>query len=164
MGHIKGHASTDDIRIGSDHRIFERQVPSVEAPDIDQAPNQYIVKGLLKMHEQLQNLARQADDRSRLVDEYRTQTLVADSELTITVQPQFDFMPERIESVLVTGPAGAVTLQLGDRFWSLVIPASGLLVIAPVSFLLNRNDYRTLTSATPGDYGLELMGWADERY
>jgi hypothetical protein len=164
MPHINGTASTDDIRVGSDHRIFQRQVPPVEAPDIDQAPNQYIVKGLLKMHEQLQNLARQADDRSRLVDEYRTQTLVADSELSITVQPQFDYMAERIESVLVTGPAGAVTLQLGDRFWSLVIPASGIIVIAPVSFLLQRNDYRILTSVTPGDYGLELMGWADERY
>jgi hypothetical protein len=164
MPHIEGHASTDDIMVGRDKRLFARQVPSVEVPDIDQAPNQYIVKGLNQMHGQLQNLARQADNRSWIVDEYRTQTLVGDSELSVSVQPQYDYMPERIESVLVTGPAGPVTLQLGDRFWSLVIPASGLLVIAPVSLLLNRNDYRTLTSVTPGDYGLELMGWADERY
>jgi hypothetical protein len=164
MGHIKGTASTDDIRVGTDKRIFSRQVPEVKAPDIDEAPNQYIVKGLLKLHEQAQHLARIADDRSRPIDEYRTQTLVPDSELTITVQPQYDYMAERIESVIVTGPTGTVTLQLGDRTWALTIPASGILVIAPVSFLLQRNDYRTLTSATPGDYGLELMGWADERY
>jgi hypothetical protein len=164
MGHTKGTASTDDIRIGTDHRIFARQVPTVEAPDIDQAPNQYIVKGLLKMHEQLQHLARIIDDRSRPVDEYRVQTLVADSELQVTVQPQYDFMAERVESVVITGPTGAVTLQLGDRFWSLTIPATGIIVISPVSFLLSRNDYRVLTSATPGDYSLELMGWADERY
>jgi hypothetical protein len=164
MGHTKGTASTDRIRVGADNAIFSRQVEPVTVPDIDEAPNQYIVKGLLKMHEQLQNLARQADDRSRLVDEYRTQTLVADSEMTVTVQPQYDLMPERIVSVIVTGPAGIVNVQLGDRYWTLTIPATGILVIAPVSFLLGRNDYRVLTSATPGDYGLELMGWADERY
>lgn len=164
MGHIKGTASTDDIRVGTDKRIFGRQVPEVQAPDIDQAPNQYIVKGLLKLHEQMQNIARQADDRSREVDEYRVQTLVPDSELTVTVQPQYDQISERIESVLVTGPPGAVSLQLGDRTWALTIPATGILVIAPVSIVLNRNDYRILTSATPGDFSLELMGWADERY
>jgi hypothetical protein len=164
MGHIKGTASTDDIRVGTDKRIFVRQVPEIQAPDIDQAPNQYIVKGLFKLHDQMQHMARIIDDRSRPVDEYRTQTLVADTELTFSIQPQYDQINERIESVIVTGPAGAVTLQLGDRFWSLVIPATGVIVIAPVSFLLSRNDYRTLTSATPGDYGLELMGWADGRY
>ena len=164
MGQTKGTASTDRILVGNDRQIWSRQVEPLEAPDIDEAPNQYIVKGLLKLHEQANNLARMADDRSRPVDEYRVQTLVPDSELTITVQPQYDYMPERIESVIVTGPAGAVTLQLGDRTWALTIPASGILVIAPVSFLLSRNDYRQLTSATPGDYSLELMGWADERY
>jgi hypothetical protein len=164
MGHTKGTASTDRIRVGTDNRIFGRQVPEVQAPDIDEAPNQYIVKGLLKLHEQMQNLARMADDRSREVDEYRVQTLTPDSELTVSVQPQYDLMPERIESIIVTGPAGAVTLQLGDRTWALTIPATGILVIAPVSLILGRNDYRILTSATPGDFSLELMGWADERY
>jgi hypothetical protein len=164
LGHTKGTASTDRILVGNDNRIWSRQVEPLEAPDIEQAPNQYIVKGLLKLHEQSENLARMADDRSRPVDEYRVQTLVADSELIVTVQPQYDFMAERIESVIVTGPPGNVSLQLGDRFWALTIPATGILVIAPVSFLLNRNDYRQLTSATPGDYSLELMGWADERY
>jgi hypothetical protein len=164
MGHIKGTASTDDIRIGSDKRIFGRQVPDVKVPDVDEQPNQYIVDGLMALHKETRNLARIADDRSRPVDEYRTQTLTPDAELVVTVQPQYDQISERIESVIVTGPAGAVTIQLGDRTWLVTIPATGVLVIAPVSLLLSRNDYRQLTSATPGDYSLELMGWADERY
>jgi hypothetical protein len=112
----------------------------------------------------LSDMRRIAEDRSRPVDEYNTQTLVGTSVSTLQVNPQFDTMPERIESVLITGPAGACNLQLGDRNWALTIPASGILLISPVSLLLNRNDNRIISSATPGAYFLELMGWADERY
>ena len=52
------------------------------------------------------------------------------------------------------------TLKLGKRFWSLVMPASGILVIAPVSFSLSRSDDRILSSLVPGDWALELSGYA----
>lgn len=146
MGHTKGTASTDRIRVGADHAIFSRQVEPVTAPDIDEAPNQYLVKGMLKLHEQLGHLARIIDNRSRPVDEYRVQTLVVDSEQLVTVQPQYDQISERIESVFVMGPPNAnCTVQLGDRTWYLVIPSTGEIIISPVSLLLSRNDVRQLS-------------------
>jgi hypothetical protein len=112
---------------------------------------------------QLGDFARQVENRARVVDEYQVQSSVAASESTVTVQPIYDLVPEKIESIIITGPAGAVTLQLGDRFWNLTIPATGIIVIAPVAVLLNRNDIRQLSGA-PGSYSLELMGIADERF
>src|SRR5258707_1207626 len=44
------------------------------------------------------------------------------------------------------------TLKLGKRFWSLIMPASVILVIAPVSFSLSRSDDRILSSLVPGDW------------
>ncbi len=52
------------------------------------------------------------------------------------------------------------TLKLGKRFWSLIMPASGILVIAPVSFSLSRSDDRILSSLVPGDWAFELSGYA----
>jgi len=225
-------------------------------------------------------------DRSRAVDEYRSQTLVPDTEMLVTLLPQFEQMQERIESIIVTGPvfppvptgqttttngitgiapgagttitsqvltagtytvnwtaeltgaalagdlnnfglylgasliaqsenlavvgeypqpletvivpggggtlavknigAGTVaaiygaqlettlngstnigtpfTLRLGGRTWSLSLPQTGVLVIAPVGILLDRTDERNLTSVFSGDWSLELIGYADARY
>jgi hypothetical protein len=161
-GHAPGRANAN--RLGTDKPLFIHVQEPLEAPDIDEAPNQYIVKGLIALRKEFQNLARQADNRSRPVDEYRVQTLVADSEMTVTIQPQYDLISERIESIVITGPTGAINVQLGDRDWTLTIPASGVLVIAPVSILLSRSDNRVLTASVAGDYSMELMGWADERY
>jgi hypothetical protein len=66
--------------------------------------------------------------------------------------------------VLITGPTGGISVQLGDRVWNLTIPATGVIVIAPVAILLGRSDVRQLTATTPGEYTLELMGHADDRY
>jgi hypothetical protein len=55
-------------------------------------------------------------------------------------------------------------LQLGDRVWSLTLPASGILVMSDVNILLGRNDRRVLTSSLPGEWTLELTGFADNRY
>jgi hypothetical protein len=55
----------------------------------------------------------------------------------------------------------AFTLKLGKRVWNLNLPATGILVIAPVSFSLSRSDDRQLSSATSGDWSLELTGFAD---
>lgn len=56
-----------------------------------------------------------------------------------------------------------MTLQLGDRVWSLTMPASGVLIIAPIAVMLQRSDLRQLTVSAPGEYSLELMGYADTR-
>lgn len=53
------------------------------------------------------------------------------------------------------------SLQLGKRYWTLLLPASGILPIAPVRFSLGRNDVRQLTSSVPGDWSLELCGYAN---
>jgi len=55
-------------------------------------------------------------------------------------------------------------LKLGKRAWSLELPSSGILVIAPVCINLDRNADRSLTASVPGDWSVELMGYADVRY
>lgn len=61
-------------------------------------------------------------------------------------------------SSLVDAP---FTLKLGKRVWNLLLPPTGILVIAPVQFSLGRNDDRILTSPVPGDWALELCGYAN---
>lgn len=56
-----------------------------------------------------------------------------------------------------------MVLQLGDRVWNLTMPASGILTISPIAVMLNRSDLRQLTVTSPGEYTLELMGYADTR-
>lgn len=119
---------------------------------------------LLHLRRQLERIARLADNAGHPVDEYNTASSVAGTATVITVQPTYEFMPEKITSIIVTGPTGSITLQLGDRVWTLTIPASGVLVIAPISMLLDRTDDRILRAGTPGAYTLELMGIADKRF
>jgi hypothetical protein len=123
----------------------------------------FLAAGIHSMVKQLGDLARQVENRSFVVDEYQIQGSLGTTESVVTVQPIYEFKPEKIESIIITGPAGAVTLQLGDRLWNLTIPATGVIVIAPVAILLGRNDLRQLSGA-PGNYSLELMGIADERF
>lgn len=144
--------------------IFTRQPsPPFDPVDEQKAVFSFLAAGVHALVKELHDLARQIDNRAFLVDEYRTQSPFGDSESTVTVQPTYDYKPEKIESIIITGPPGNVTLQLGDRFWSLTIPATGIIVIGPVAVLLNRNDPRILTGPT-GNYNLELMGIADERF
>lgn len=130
--------------------------------DIESQPQKYTALALVHLRNEMARLAVQIEDRSRPVDEYQPQEILGETETTITVQPQFE-TEERITSIIVVGPAGAVTLQLGDRIWPLTIPATGVIVIAPILLFLSRSDNRILTAATPGQYSLELMGFADTR-
>lgn len=66
-------------------------------------------------------------------------------------------------SVVPTNVAIPFTLQLGNRFWSLSLPPTGVLEFS-ADILLERNDLRRLTSATAGPWSLELTGEADVRY
>jgi alpha-beta hydrolase superfamily lysophospholipase len=121
---------------------------------------------LRRYQEALNEIARQAENRSHPVDEYNTVPLSGGSTGTLlTITPIYEYMPEKIESIIVNGPAAAVaTLTLGDRQMPLVMPASGVLVIAPVAILLGRNDPRQLASAVAGIWFVELMGIADKRF
>ncbi len=137
----------------------------IGAQDVEEFTPEYIAAGMLAMREALGNIARNAENRSNPVDEYNSAPITgAATESVVTVLPTYEYMPEKIESVIIGGPAGAVTLQLGDRVLPLAIPVAGILVIAPVAMILGRNDLRQLSAATPGIYFLELMGVADRRF
>ena len=139
----------------------------VTVPDIEMEPGQkFQLVALARIERALETIARKLVSQSKFVDEYSTVGgYTGISTANVEVQPQFDTMNELITSVLVTGPVSvAFTLQLGDRNWSLSTDARGLAVIAPVSLMLGRNDRRLLTSITAGNWTLELMGNADERY
>jgi hypothetical protein len=138
----------------------------IGAEDEETPSRDYLAAGFLRYQEALTEIARQAENRSFPVDEYNTVPLSGGSTGTLmTIMPTYDFMPEKIESVLVSGPAAATaTLILGDRQFPLTVPASGIIVIAPVAIILGRNDARQLTSAVPGIWFVELMGIADKRF
>lgn len=144
--------------------ISTRQPENVRTDDEEQESRTSERLSLLHLRQQLERIARLADNAAHPVDEYNTASGVAGTTSVVTVQPTYDFWPEKIESIIITGPTGVITLQLGDRVWSLTIPASGILVIAPVALLLDRTDDRILRSATAGAFTLELMGRADKRF
>lgn len=153
-------------KLPPDARINVRDTNApIGAQDVEEFVPQYIAAGMLAMREVLGEIARQAENRSNPVDEYNSAPITgAATSNVVSVFPTYEYMPEKIESVLIGGPAGAVTLQLGDRVLPLAIPVSGILVIAPVAIMLGRNDLRQLSAATPGVYFLELMGVADRRF
>lgn len=144
--------------------IRTRQPQPVEVPTIEQVPDRYIALGLIHLRNQMANLAKMAEDNSRPVDEYNSQTLAPESETTLTLQPAWE-VTEVIRSILVTGPGvgGNFTLQLGDRTWALFLPNTGYILLSPLSLILGRNDVRQLTSNTAGQWTLELMGHCDDR-
>jgi hypothetical protein len=148
--------------------ITHSRIPvAVEVPDVEQEPVKYNMVGLMHLANQLRNLSKIVEDTSRPVDEYITQsgTTNLPANTPLELLPAFELFSERITAVMVTGPAStAYTLQLGDRIWTLTTAPAGFNLIAPLSLLLTRSDRRVLTSATQGDWTLELMGFADVRY
>lgn len=147
--------------------IHLRHPDTIDTKDIEQAPLKYNALALIHLRNEIERLANLIVDRSRPVDEYNVQTLVAEAlpqGNQLILQPQFE-TGEIIESIVITGPAaGTATLQLGDRAWPIVIPASQILFIgAPLVLGLSRNDNRILTATTSGEWSLELMGYADTR-
>ena len=63
-----------------------------------------------------------------------------------------------------TATGTAFALKIGKRAWNLELPPTGILVIAPVHFSVDRSADRFLTTAVPGDWSVELTGYADIRY
>lgn len=139
-----------------------RQPQQVQVPDIEQAPLKYIALALVHLRNSFSKVPKMLEDNSRPVDEYSTQSNVAESFLTLTVQPQWE-QTELIRAILITGPAGACTLQLGQRFWNLTIPVAGYILISPIWLQLGRVEPRIITGNVAGNYSLELMGHVDER-
>lgn len=154
-------------KIAPGGEIPVRRQPQVQVPDQEMTPpERYMIIAVSRIQKSLAGLARQLQDFTKPVDEYSiVSSYSTANEASVEVQPTFDTINEKIESIIVTGPpATAFTLNLGDRQWSLVTDASGKVILAPVAVLLSRNDRRLLTSATSGNWNLELMGHADERF
>lgn len=140
-----------------------RQQPPIQVPDVEKEPGKYIALALVRIHQTLAKLPVMIEDHAKPFDEYNNQTLAPEAETQLTLQPQWE-VTEKVESIMITGPAGTVTLQLGDRVWPLTIPAAGFIFIgAPLAIYLGRDDLRILTAQTPGEYTLELMGHCDTR-
>lgn len=139
-----------------------RQPVPLTADDLDKNPMKFIALALTHLQRQFKRMAIAIEDRSMAVDEYQSQTLVGPITNQINLQAQYE-TGERITSIIVVGPAGTATVVLGDRVMPLTIPASGILVIAPISIFIGRDDIRQLTTATPGQINLILGGFADTR-
>jgi hypothetical protein len=135
--------------------------------DVEQFSSSFFAENLIRIREALREVARQAENRGYLVDEYNTASLTGGPGTTsqLTIPPTYEYMPEQIQAILISGPpAGTASIILGDRQWPIVMPAAGILPVGPLRLLLNRNDLRQLTASTPGTWSLELMGIADQRF
>lgn len=139
-----------------------RQPVPLGGTDVESQPLKYIALALIHLRRHMSTVATALEDRSRPVDEYQSQTPTGPVTNSITIQPQYE-TNERITSITVCGPAGNATVTLGDRVIPVVIPASQILVIAPVSMYIARDDLRQLTTATAGQINLILGGYADTR-
>src|SRR5215831_590299 len=152
-------------KLPPDSRISTRQPLPTETPDREQTAGEFEQIGLDRLRDQLQLIARKLENLGKPVDEYNSAAITgAWSSASLTVNPTYELVPEKITAIIITGPTGAIKLQLGDRLWNLTIPATGILVIAPVAVLLSRTDDRILTPQTPGAYTLELCGFGDARF
>jgi hypothetical protein len=130
----------------------------------EKTPAEYMAEALIELRDNLKAVVKMAGDATKVFDQYQPQTLLAESETTITLQPSWEYT-ERVESLLITGPAAAtVTVQLGDRVWPLIIGVSGYIYFDKLGVLLGRSDVRQLTASVPGNYSFELMGHADNRW
>lgn len=144
-----------------------RRMPAVRVDDSEMSPvENYMIVAVSRIQKMLQGLSRQLQDLTKPVDEYSiVGGYSASNENTVEVLPTYDSINEKIDSIIITGPVTtAFTLQLGDRNWTMSTDATGKVIIAPVGIMLSRNDRRILTSVTAGNWTLELMGYADERY
>lgn len=152
-------------KLPPDATIHTRQPVNPVTRDEDPESPTFERIGAHELAEQLSTIARNAENRANPVDEYNSAGVSgAASSTSVVVQPTYEYMPEKIESIVITGPTGAITLQLGDRIWQLNIPATGILTIGYVGLILGRSDARILTPAAAGVYTLELMGIADRRF
>lgn len=141
------------------------KIPPKEVHDYGQAvPSEDVRNELLNLTARISDLVEFYSEQTRRVDEYNVGTPGAPiSTTTVSLFPEYDLLPEIIGSILVIGPAATTfTLQLGKRVWTtLVTDARGVWQLTSLQMELQRSDARVLTSATAGNWSLELMGTAD---
>lgn len=160
---MRNAALNSEYQPRKDVPIHLRHPEDVDTREFELKPLKYIALALVHLKESFARVPVMLEDNSRPVDVYEPQIFVNSTQTQqVTLQPQWE-TGERIKFIVITGPPNAVTLQLGDRFWPLTIPASGFISIGPMALLLSRQDQRILWSATAGAYSLELMGNADSR-
>lgn len=126
-------------------------------------PDEYWLNTVDTFRRAINAISDLAQDWSHRIDEYQPMEWTPDSETVIEVFPEYELCDEVIEAIVITGPTAspAATLQLGKWITGITLPASQVLVIAPVKFKLGRNDRRILTPAAAGAWSLRLTGFAD---
>lgn len=142
-------------------------IPGAEpifVPDRESEPSEkYLMRQIGRLEDALSRISQFVDNYVRRVDEQAGSRSFSETVTSLDVIPDFE-TGEIIESIIITGPPGAVQVTLGSRHWPLVIPASGILVIAPISIKLDQRDPRNLTPNTPGGpYAMELCGRIDKQ-
>jgi hypothetical protein len=142
-----------------------RNLPSPVIHTADEelpVPERYLEWIVTKVHRHLEQLANEAIARARVVEEYTNGSFQSATQETIlTLVPDYSPASERITSILVAGPTTtAFTLQLGDRYLVMNTGTQGFVAIHGLCITLKPTSQRILTSATPGDWYLQLSGYA----
>jgi len=160
-------ARTDGLihsKLPHDAVIHTRQPVRPETKDEEAASLGFTREGYELLSEQVANLARAIENRSNLVDEYNTAAISgAGSSASVVVQPTFEYMPEKIESIVITGPAlGSSILLAGTTGTGLSAGSliAGPVALTPGSYTIN---WSTLPGGTVGaaeknNYGLYVNG------
>lgn len=128
----------------------------------EQIPAGYLRESVSELAETIRRLSAILNSETRVVDEYRVQTLTTDAESTLTVLPQFASFTEIIESIVITGPPGtssevtgsvaAGSVNAGTVIASLAVPQG--------TYMVNWSGKFTGTTggAETNNFGLYLNG------
>jgi hypothetical protein len=145
--------------------IHIREPEKVEVKDVEREPMKFVALALIGLREHVKGLSQMISDKTKSIDEFNVQSPVALGITNLEINPQYEH-PVIIDAIIITGPAAATaTIQLGDRYWNVIVPATGVLFIgAPLGITLSRNDRRILTPTIPGvSWTFELTGHGDSR-
>lgn len=115
---------------GSDGQVHIRNVSQIGVQDIEQEPMKYIALALVHLKSKLEKIATIVEDRSRPLDVYQPQTVATENNPVITLQPAWE-VPEKITSVIITGPATSSTAAAsGGNAGNVTSPAAGATVVS----------------------------------
>lgn len=120
-------------KLPPDSVIHTRQPVKPTTGDEEQESKSFDALGMEHFAEQVATLARTIENRANPVDEYNSAAVSgAASSASVIVQPTYEYMPEKIESIVVTGPAAgqsatqpgltAANPAIGSVITSLTLP------------------------------------------
>ena len=145
-------------------RIVPEGTQPIDVPDAEiEPPKFYQEWALTRIKRSLDSIAAMLPDMTRLFDETAGETVYNETtgETQLNCIAEWEPASELITMILVTGPPStAFTLQLGNRAMNMLTDASGKLLLAPVQIIVKPTSLRQLTSATAGQWFLELAGHA----